>query len=52
MKGEVGTTVTLTIIRKGEQLEKKLTRELIDINKMEYEVLDGNIGYIQISLFD
>jgi len=52
MKGEIGTTVNLTIIRGNEQLQKTLTRELIDINKMEYEILDGNIGYIAISLFD
>lgn len=52
MKGEIGTEVTLTLIREGNQLEKTLTRELIDINKMEYEILEGNIGYIQISLFE
>lgn len=52
MKGEIGTNVNLTIVREGEQLEKVLTRELIDINKMEYELLEGNVGYIQINLFN
>lgn len=57
MKGEPGTTVNLTIMRKAksgksEQLELSLTREEIRLKTVESEVVDGDIGYIKITSFD
>ena len=47
IKGEEGTKVNLTISRKGEIFEQKVTRKRITANNVESEVLDGNIGYIK-----
>lgn len=53
IKGEAGTKVKLTIIRNSEEvIEKEITREIISVNNIESEVLDGNIGYIRIWSFD
>ncbi len=54
IKGEEGTDVRLTIAREGESdyIEKTFTRQQIDIPTVESEVLNGNIGYIQVSNFD
>lgn len=51
IKGPVGTTVTLTVRRGGFQKTFEIIRKNISTNPIEYEVLDGNIGYINISSF-
>lgn len=51
IRGEIGTEVTLTLLRGSESLEKKITRAQINVPSVEYEVLEGNIGYIQITRF-
>jgi len=50
-KGEVGTTLTLTIERKGKSLEFTLLRMVLTMVSVEYKMLEGNIGYIAISDF-
>lgn len=54
IKGEEGTDVTLKLYRAGEPdyLTKVLTRRKIDIPTVSYSMIDGQIGYIQISSFD
>lgn len=54
IKGEEGTTVTLTIQRTGEKkpLEFTLTRTEISSPTVSSEMLDGDIGYIAISSFE
>lgn len=54
MKGEPGTRVTIGIKREGISniLYLELTRELIKINPVEYEIMPDNIGYIKISQFN
>lgn len=54
MKGEEGTKVSISVIREGENepLEFKITRRKIEIPTIEYEMLEGKIGYIAISEFD
>lgn len=54
MKGEPGTRVNLTIIREGREdyLEKEITREIIKIITVKSEIIDEEIGYIRISMFD
>lgn len=52
MRGEEGTKVTLTIDRNGQVLTFTLTREKIKNVSVNYKVLDGKIGYLQITSFD
>lgn len=57
LKGKAGTKVSVTFIRyneSGEQTEYTLDleRRKIEINPFEYEVKDGNIGYMKFTSFD
>lgn len=54
MKGEKGTKVSLTISREGREdyLEKEITREVIRIKTVKSEMLEDDLGYIRISMFD
>ncbi len=54
IKGEEGTTVHLTLVRDGEAdyVEKDVERRKIESPTVEYEMLDGQLGYIQITEFD
>lgn len=54
IKGEEGTTVHLTLIRDGEKdyVEKDVVRRQIESPTVNYEMLDGQMGYIQITEFD
>lgn len=52
VKGEEGTTVALEISRDGEIINKTIERRTVQINHIKTEVLENNIGYIQILAFD
>jgi len=56
IKGEKGTEVVLTVLRgEGEdrvELDIPIIRDVIEIPTIEYELMDGNIGYIGMSGFD
>lgn len=52
VKGEEGTTVNLEIQREGEIINKTVERRTVQINQIETQVLEGNIGYIEILAFD
>lgn len=54
MKGPEGTVVQVTVIREGEPdpVELTITRAKIEIETVEYEMLDLNLGYIMVSSFD
>lgn len=54
VKGEEGTTVRLTIYREGESdyLEIDVERRKIEAPTVNYEMLENDIGYIQITEFD
>lgn len=54
IKGEEGTTVTLTLIREGETdyLEIPVERRKIESPTVEWEMLENNIGHILITEFD
>ncbi len=52
IKGEIGTTVKLEILRGTEQIEFDLVRDNIIINPVESEMLESNIGYISFTSFD
>lgn len=52
IKGKEGTKVNLEIERNGETLTFEVERKNIDLYPMKSEVLEGNIGYINIPSFD
>jgi len=54
MRGKVGTSIDLTIIRKGEKkpLKFKIIRDIIKIQSVKSHVENGNIGYIRITVFN
>ncbi|NLL72499.1 MAG: S41 family peptidase [Clostridiales bacterium] len=54
MKGKPGTKVNVTIIREGktDPLDFTIERKEINIPTIEHEMLEDNIGYIQILEFD
>lgn len=52
VKGEEGTTVDLEILRENEFINKTITRKKVEIKTIENEILENNIGYIEILSFD
>lgn len=52
IKGEEGTKVKLEIIRDNEKIEKEVTRRKVEIKYMDSEILEDNIGYIEMLSFD
>lgn len=53
IRGEAGTEVKLTVVRDNrEQLDFEITRQTITIPSVESEILDGDVGYMQVARFD
>lgn len=52
IKGQEGTTIELEILRENETLNKTVTRRKVEIPDSTSEVLEGNIGYIELTTFD
>jgi len=53
MKGTVGEEVTLTISRSGKGIfDVKMKRAKIDLVTVKGEMLENNVGYIQLTMFD
>jgi carboxyl-terminal processing protease len=54
MKGEAGTKVKIGIRREGvaDIIFMDITREIIKINPVEYEILPDNIGFVKITQFN
>lgn len=52
IKGEEGTNVTITLIRSGETIDVTITRARVNTPTVDSEMLDGGIGYLQITEFD
>lgn len=52
VRGEQGTFVDIVILRDGEEIPMRVERRAINIETVEYEMLDNNIGYIALSEFD
>ena len=48
MRGEPGVQVKVTVLRDLETIDFEVTREIVSINYVEYEILDGNIGYVMV----
>lgn len=51
ISGEIGTEVKITVLRGSEEITLTAIREKISDVTVLYDVLDGNIGYIQIIQF-
>lgn len=51
MRGEDGTSLTLTVLRGGETLEFPVVRGDVSISYASWRVLPGNIGYISLAQF-
>ncbi len=52
MRGEVGSSIRLTVIRGSEDpFEVTLKRAVISVKSVRWELEEGNIGYIRISSF-
>ena len=53
IKGAEGTTVRLSVEREGEgRLLFDVERRQVEVNTVEHEMLEGEIGYIAVSSFD
>ena len=54
MRGPVGSSIDLTIRRRGEKkaLTFNVTREIIQIKSVKAELLEKNIGYIRLTSFN
>ncbi len=54
IKGEPGTPVTLTIYRpsRKEKFDVDITREWIDVKVVKSKMIDDQIGYLRLSMFD
>ena len=52
VKGEEGTTVDIEIQREGETINKTIQRRTVEINHIEAEIMEQNIGYMEILSFD
>ena len=53
MRGEVGTSIELTVFRPGreEPLEVSVTRGVIELEPVTYELQGGNVGVISVNEF-
>lgn len=52
LKQGEGTKAKVEVLRNKETLTFEIERKSIKVNHIESKVLDGNIGYIQITTFD
>ena len=54
MRGPVGTTIDLTIRRKGvkKAINKTIKREIIEVKSVESKILKEKIGYLRLKAFN
>lgn len=52
LRGNEGTTVTVTVDRDGTKLNFTLVRATIRTESVSYKMLENKIGYIQLTQFD
>lgn len=54
MKGDKGTKVQIGVLREGasQLMHFELVRDIINVQTVEYSMLDNNIGYIRLTAFD
>ena len=52
IRGDENTTVKLTLIRDGKEIEKEVTRRKVESPTVNFKMLDDGMAYIQITEFD
>lgn len=52
LKGQEGTNVKVTIVRDGKEEELNIVRKKITVDHVASQMLEDNIGYIQVDSFD
>lgn len=52
IKGEKGTEVDITVLRGAEVVEMTAVRDVIEVQTVEYKMMEEQIGYISVSEFD
>ena len=52
ISGEIGTKLTMKLLRNGEEINVSLIRQQIDIESVTGEMLENGIGYIKITSFN
>ena len=54
MRGPVGSGIELTVRRRGEKkaLTFKIVREIIQIQSVKSDLIEGNIGYLRLTSFN
>lgn len=54
IKGKENTPVTITVAREGEEdyVEMTMNREMIEVPTISHQMLDNQVGYINVSQFD
>lgn len=52
LRGEEGTKVEIGVLRNEQLLKFNVDREIIEINPIEYDILENGIGYLKISEFN
>lgn len=51
IKGEAGTYVRLDVLRKEQTLELNIERRNVSVNRVEFQILEGNVGYLVLYEF-
>ena len=52
VRGEENTDVKITVLRDGTPMDFVITRRVIEVEVVKFEMLENNIGYIHIANFD
>lgn len=54
IRGPKGTLVVLTVFRgdEAEEVDLNITRDVIEVPSIEFEILENNIAYIELSSFN
>lgn len=52
VKGEIGTPVSITVLRDGEEITYEMVRVQIETESVGYELYDDGIAYVVISSFN
>lgn len=51
IRGEEGSKVIVDVERDGQEIELEMTRKIVEVDMVQYEMLEDNIGYIFIDQF-
>ena len=54
MRGPVGSSIEITVRRRGikKALIFNITREIIEVQSVKFELIDNNVGYIRLTSFN